>query len=714
MNREIGQLLAEVRETAKRTQKDIAAAISGNQTRVSRLETGEGTLDDVIAFLAAVGTEDAKDLSKKVQFEWKHLLQPSLRHPDLAILMEIETALDKLRGFLANGDVPKVLAGQAELLLSRLEHVGRYLFALNHEIVYVGEIGVGKTTAACRQAGLVIDTATAPDLKGLLLDTGGGRTTLCDVRVETGERFALSVEPVPDEEIYKLVAETCRGIRDKVSGEASSSQSDFKPAEEVERALRNMAALPRPPRPRKGIPAPPDPATELSSQFPDPDEFAAEFAARLSLWRRNRRFIEFDGLDPRDGRQWLKSTFTAINNGRHEDFSLPARITVTVPFPLVPEQRLSVTLVDTRGVDGSAIRPDILAHLKDERAVTLLCSKWGSAPDPTSQDLLQHVRDTDADQSLFARVAVVALARPGDALSMRHDSGEAAEDVEEGYDIKLGHIEDALQKIGIAGVEAFVYDAGLDDPVQLTAFIMDRIAAVRKTQAHAARATIAAIDRMFENLKQQQALAALELVNKELTRFAERHERLVTPPRPAHERLLSAISYLHARTVWAATTRAGQFWNFDVFQHLGDGAAAVAKIRSRKVLDGLVEIIESRRTDPELESTRGFLAEVLENAGQWEAEFVDAARHHAIAVYKSALSSDQDLWEMCEDPYGRGLGNYRDHVARTLKNWFEEHDDLREKLDRRIARAWVRTVIKPLRQAAGQMQAKEDATGEEG
>lgn len=173
MNKEIGEMLAEVRDASSKTQKDIALAISGNQTRVSRLEAGDGVLDDAILYLNAVGTDEAADLAAKLQFSWKNLLTPSLRHPDIEALMEIETALDRLRTFLADGEVPKVLAGQAELLLSRLEDVGRFLFELNHEIVYVGEIGAGKTTAACRQAGLVIDPQTASDLKGLLLDTGG-------------------------------------------------------------------------------------------------------------------------------------------------------------------------------------------------------------------------------------------------------------------------------------------------------------------------------------------------------------------------------------------------------------------------------------------------------------------------------------------------------------------------------------------------------------
>ncbi|MEN3148479.1 helix-turn-helix transcriptional regulator [Neorhizobium sp. IRAMC:178] len=707
MNREIGEMLAQARDAAKKTQKDIAVAMSGNQTRISRLEAGEGAIDDALLYLAAIGTEEAEKLATMLQFNWRNLLTPSLRHPDIEPLMEIETALDRLRTFLADGEVPKVLAGQAELFLSRLDDVGRFLFELSHEIVYVGEIGAGKTTAACRQAGLVIDSQSASDLKGLLLDTGGGRTTLCDVRVETGDRYALTVDPVPDEEVYKLVSEVCRGIREKVVGETATGQADFKPSEEVERAVRNMAQLPRPKAARKGIPAAPDPGVELSNQYADLEEFTAEFASRLSLWRRSRRVIEFDGSDPREGRQWLKNTFTAINNGRHEEFTLPTKITVTVPFPLVPDQQLSVTLVDTRGVDGTAIRSDIIGHMKNQRAITLLCSKWGSAPDPTSQDLLQHVRETDSDPTLFARTAIVALARPGDAMSMRHDSGEAAEDVEEGYDIKQGQIETALQKIGLMGVKAFVYDAGQDDPQLLTDFVLDRIAAVRRTQIDAGKATISAIDKMFENLEQQQALAALELVNNDLVRFAERHERLITPPRPAHERLISAVRSLHARTVWAATTRAGEFWNFNVFQRVGDGAAAVAKVRSRKVLDGLIEVIASRIADPELESTHGFLAELLENANQWEADFVDASRHHAIAVYKAALSGDQILWDACEDPYGRGQGNYREHVANLLQSWFEEHDDLREKLDRRIARAWLKTFIRPLRQAAGQAEVAE-------
>ena len=47
------------------------------------------------------------------------------------------------------------------------------------------------------------------------------------------------------------------------------------------------------------------------------------------------------------------------------------------------------------------------------------------------------------------------------------------------------------------------------------------------------------------------------------------------------------------------------------------------------------------------------------------------------------------------------MGGYRDRVAADLRTWFEENVELREELDRRVARAWETSVITPLRRAAG-------------
>jgi hypothetical protein len=540
-------------------------------------------------------------------------------------------------------EIPQVLAGQADLLFRRHFEFGEFLLNLDHRIVYVGEIGVGKTTAVCKQAGLVLNPGSPDDLKGMMLDTGGGRTTLCDVHVQSGDHFSIEVDPVPDEEIYRLVEEFCRSIVAKGdSSQGSSTAADFKLPEEVERALRVMAKLPRPVR-RRGGQQEPDPASELASgrEFAD---FKAEVAARLALWRRTRRFIDFEGSDQVAGRAWLREIFTKINNGRHDDFSLPGRIIVTVPFDPVPGSPYKASVLDTRGVDGSAIRPDILAQLKEKRALTVLCAKWGSAPDPSIQELLKHLSETAVDRTLFSRVAVLVVARAGDALSMRQDSGESAQDTMESYEIKRAQVEDALHRIDMNGIAVELFDAASDPSEDITRFLVEKLRELRATQRANAQSTITAIEQMFDNVKKAQALATLDQINDDLRIFADTHSRLKPSSRSIQTRLLNSVRTTHPRTVWASTRRGGEFWNFDVFQHLGDGAAAEAKRRSSSPIDGLRELIQNRLSNKKFETAHAFLGQILDDVSGWEADFVNAARHHAVAVFKPHLSAAQQLW----------------------------------------------------------------------
>ena len=699
---EIRSLLEETRRAADMTQEDVAKRMRLHQSRISRLESGDGEIStpDAIAYLKSVGTDRARTIRAALETRWKHIPQPPLRHPDLQTLIASEAALDRLDTFKNGPSVPHVLAGQAELLFRRLYEFADFLLNVDHRIVYVGEIGVGKTTAACKQAGLVTNPAAPDDLKGMMLDTGGGRTTLCEVYVQAGDRFSLEVEPLPDEEIYRLVEEFCRSVSTKGKQSDSANKSaDFKLPEEVERALRVMAKLPRPMR-RKAGPPDPDPASVLATSHSLAD-FKAEVASRLTLWRRTRRFIDFEGSDQSAGRQWLRETFTKINNGRHEEFSLPAQITVTVPFDPAPGSPYKVSLLDTRGVDGSAIRPDILAQLKNPRALTVLCSKWGSAPDPSIHELLKHARETEVDPTLLSRVAILVIARAGDALAMRHDSGDSAQDKTEGYEIKRAQVDDALHRIGMNGIAVDAFDAASDPAADITKFLLDKIVDLRAAQTQNARATISAIDEMLNNVEKAQALATLNAINDDLRIFAESNARLKTTSKPVQRRLLDAVrTTLHPRTVWAATRRSGEFWNFDVYQYLGDGAAAEARRRSASPIEGMRGLISNRLENKKYEAAHAFLGQLLDNVSTWESDFVKAARHHALAVYKPRLSSAQELWTSTEEKYGYGSG-YRDEVARQFEAWFDENDDLQEAFERQLRRAWQSSVLEPLRKASG-------------
>jgi transcriptional regulator with XRE-family HTH domain len=701
IHQEIGGLLAAAREDDRLTQKQVAEKLGVNQSWVSRLESGIGEPQpgDYQAFLKALRGDRAKRARRLLAIEWKHLPRPSLNHPDIDVLIEAELALERLHIFTSGEKVPHVLVGQAELLSNRLRSLGDYMLSTTHTVAYFGDIGVGKTTAACCQAGLVIDPTNPSDLRGVMLDTGGGRTTLCEAEARSGQRYALQVDPLPDEEVYRLVSEFCRSVRERKGDREPGSADEFKLPEEVERALRSMAGLQRPPR-RKGAPVQEDPAITLSETFPSMEDFQAEVASRLTLWRRTRRTIEFEGPDDIAGRKWLKEAFVRINNGRNPEFSMPAKIAVGVPFAPIPNTPFEISIVDTRGIDGSAIRPDIVAQLRDRRAVCMLCTKWGSAPDVSLQQVLKHVAETEVDPTFLRRTAILVLARAGDALTMRHDSGDTAQDAFEGYEIKRGHVEDALARADLTGIDVQVFDAVSDDAKELASFLIGKVASVRKVQAESVMTTARAVDEMLANVERSQALATLQKINSELLIFVGRHQKLAKSKAPAHARLLTTISNRHARTVWAATRRSGSFWNFDVYESLGDGAAADAMRRGTPAISGLREIIENWIENPEFASARGFLNQILESLSTWEADFVSAARHHVVTVYKPELLDAGDLWQECDDVYGQGL-NFRDIVVNKLSEWFDAHDNLQDEVERRTRRAWVNSFLKPLSSVAG-------------
>ena len=131
---------------------------------------------------------------------------------------------------------------------------------------------------------------------------------------------------------------------------------------------------------------------------------------------------------------------------------------------------------------------------------------------------------------------------------MRHDLGEGAEDISEGYEIKRSHIEDALHRIGMVGIDTYIFDAASDDPVDLSIFLRTTEKVFGMMQAEAAQKTISAVSQMLENVEQAQALAAVATINNDLKIFSSRRERLSSARRGPHQRLLRAVRSGHPRT----------------------------------------------------------------------------------------------------------------------------------------------------------------------
>jgi hypothetical protein len=164
-----------------------------------------------------------------------------------------------------------------------------------------------------------------------------------------------------------------------------------------------------------------DLAKELIAEFPVRRDRVVEVLTRMGLHRRDRRDEWHSPTLTATPLEWMKSTFEQINNGRHPDFSLPARIDLIVP-DLLEIEDLDVRLIDTRGIDQPSGRADLEALLEDPHTVSILCSGFNDAPSASIQHLLQRARDINNTQ-INSNAGVLVLARPGEALAVKDEAG---------------------------------------------------------------------------------------------------------------------------------------------------------------------------------------------------------------------------------------------------------------------------------------------------
>ncbi|MEU1622018.1 hypothetical protein ABZ479_32550 [Streptomyces sp. NPDC005722] len=185
-----------------------------------------------------------------------------------------------------------------------------------------------------------------------------------------------------------------------------------------------------------------DPAKALAAENPSKRELVVEVLTRMNLLRRDRRDEWFHPSLASEPLEWMKTTFEQINNGRHQDFSLPARIDLIVP-QMMKIDDLEVSVIDTRGIDQLTARADLEAHLEDSHTVAILCSGFNDAPEQSVHHLLKRAREINNPQ-IESNCAVLVLARPEEAAAVQDESGLLVESDEEGYELKEEQVSAAL------------------------------------------------------------------------------------------------------------------------------------------------------------------------------------------------------------------------------------------------------------------------------
>lgn len=699
---EVGGALGRLRSAAGLTQAQVAKLLSIDPSKISRIESGQfGPADDELSeFLKSLGTEEAAEFGKYIKRTWREVPAPGFWHPERPTIEAVEDCLTRLRTFEEETDLPELLKSQIQMIRGRLVDGARFLSLTTHPVALIGDIGVGKSTVLCLIAALW-RTEDGLDLdQRPILEAGGGGVTVCEVGVEQGARWGILVDALPSDEVFLLAGDLCEAMWARLKGEHGGEKGVSK---EVDRALRNMAGMARVKRKdESGKTKIHDPMEEFASGLPDLEALKSEFCARLRVWERVKREEWIDGQpDDATAFAWIAEEFRRVNNGRNPAFPFPARIRVQVPRVLLSKE-VTVEFIDTKGIDGTSVRPDLGRYLTDARSVIVLCSRFNSAPDTSLQAFVEHAVETGLREEVAGRAGILVLPRADEWRAAKDDSGSRADTAAEGYELKADQISIKLQAHELAGLPVGFFDVRSDSPEVVRAFILDL---VRRRRGHARERITAAqrdADYLFEHHKEVLESQVLAEVTRRLRIWSSQHASLPARVRMAHEAVKDEVLRSHARTVWASARRRGSWDNLDMDYLLGAGAAADARRRVAAPLGALKGVLENMMGDEQLAPAAPLVKSIKRAVRDWQEEFLGEVNNLGRVNFRASLRSASTLWAGCEGLYGTGV-EYRKEVSRCLGAWFEDpaQQHLHDNLENAVQRTWKECVLDALEELLG-------------
>ena len=692
---ELGRRLMQVRELAGMKQAELARRVTWSPAVLSRIESGERPLtdDELKAVTDAIGSPEASQLSAVLGRDWQIIPRPPLDHPDQDLLWDAEQTCRKLNALRSSPDIRPAFEHRLTEYVDDLLQTSNLLLRRDHQIAVVGPIGIGKSTLICKATGLEVPTADG-GAPVPVLEVGGGGITVCEVHLRTGREHGIVIDPCSDNEIRAHVTDFAEHI---LKGRAAPDADDLavNPEEtlgisrEIERAIRNMASLKvRREKGADGKTIRRDEAKELAQTATNVREYVVEVLTRMELHRRDRRDLRYDSAYGKSALAWLQDIFEQINNGSYPEFSLPKRIELIVPDPLLGTNDLSIRFVDTKGIDRTAARADLERHLEEPHTLALLCSGFNDAPSSAAHLLLERAKQVGVG-NLETNVALVVLPRPTEALAMKDEDRTRVQTTQEGYELKKEQVALALEPLGMQGLAVSFFNAFGDDPAELRTFLLERLDKIRERfRSHIKETNRNAISSL-ENHAEQQVQEVLRAAAGMMRTWVSKYSTVPQLTGSVQDSLMVQMRAAYASTIRATIRREGEWHNLDYGHHLGFGSRRLAVLALEPVVKGFTSVTEVMEANPDYKEAANLIQQcrrVLDVAFE---ELLRKAQIMGLTLFKEALKLDPSLWLNCEQEWGQGSG-YRGRVMNWNSEWFAANPrrELEEELRVMITREW--------------------------
>lgn len=599
--------------------------------------------------------------------------------------------LETLKTLRALADAPETEHRVSDLASERADAIQvaqDYLDRRDHNVAFVGQIGIGKSSMIGVLAGLLVGAAPkdrASLRENSVLAVGSGGTTVCEVRIRTtsaveNDQVGLIIEPLTVEEMRREIRlfATDEWARRKNADRTRVDDDRDPTPREIQRVIRHMTALVERSemsteggQKRKRTV---DPLDDVIAQHDSAGSLANHLLDRAALLTRTDTEWWWD-VGPEAYRE-LKQRFDDINHGRTPTAMLPSRITIVVPRVLLDlTGGLDVEMIDTRGFDGQlASRGDIQSVMRDPRALVVTCVPFKDAPGDSIKSLLSEVLSDAELRSAVPRMVLVLMDH-GDAEGVNDCNG----DREFGQELKQSECRRALDAVGLDAFSAennvTSFDTLQDTPKRLLDIIDSRIQAMRADVAASLTGQIRDAISFLNNLENVRIELARAEVDKRLRGTLKANFPSGAPLRDPLEGLYSGIyGCRYASQVLASCRRDGSYPNMDAYAAIRAGAAK-AVTNWLKALDmAMVGLFKALDQDEDFADVADH---IRLRRDQYTNGHVASISRYADSVVREVRASlaSSSVWERCANEWGHG-GGFKDRVVGHLKAWCRSQGQL--------------------------------------
>ena len=595
-----------------------------------------------------------------------------------------QTILDQLDQLVTSStEIQHDTATTAKQWIEVISKNQRFLDDHNHDIVFIGSVGVGKSSLIGIAANLLVgdNPKDKASLKNnSVLAIGGGRTTICEVCIRSskendGGHVGLIIEPLSLDDMKKeieIYAE--EEWRRHQPSESKFGADEVDPtAQEVQRAIRGMTNYNEYQEiiMRNGV---------LRRQTIRPlDKAIASFDSSAAF---SEHLLERANLAARTKTTWwwsdhslenlkaLKSRFEVINLGTEPSAMLPRRMTVVVPEPLPGSQaELNLTLIDTRGLDGVVeSREDLQKFVRDPRALLVLCTTFNDAPGDPVRSLLRYMLSDAELRSAVSRTLLVILDQ-GNAEQVNGAGG----DREFGQELKIDECYIALEGAGfnqkIEKSQIIAFDVLNDDRSSVLTVINHHLNELRQKTEKDLNEQIESASQFLESADDQLRPALRKSVDDALKETMSKHLPIDIPLQIPLKGLYQAIHETRYASVINATCRRNGIYSK---LNLYAAVEAEASRSATRWLDDLMNAIfvklNELEQDPSFEKV---LDDIRLRKSLYQNAQFEVIRCYANQIHMQVYNElkDDTVWQLCRQEWGLRIPGFKNRVIEHIEAW---------------------------------------------